>query len=453
MLNTCPICTKGRPLAPSLSHLAHPPVTTIAIVANEPSGDQLGAALIAALQARLPGARFVGVAGPRMLALGCETLLPMERLSVMGLVEVLKVLPELLRARRALVRGLLDRQPAVVIGVDAPDFNLGLERQLRAAGIPAVHLVSPTVWAWRAGRVNTIRRSVDLMLCIFPFETEFLVSHGVPARYIGHPLADQVGPVIDQAAARTALGLSAEAPVIAVLPGSRSGEVERLAEPFITTALTCWRARPALRFIAPMVSPRLAAMFDAVRLRLAPELPLQLLDGHSREAMAAADVLLTASGTATLEGLLHKRPMVVGYRIHPLTYALIRRLNLVKVPYAAMANLLVGRELAPEFLQVRCRADLMAEALLALLDDQGRRETIAAEYAAVHRQLRNDAASAAADAILELIGRAQSNRARPTVTPLIDRSGAVKRGTADRHRIDAPPGITTGVPTCYNRPA
>lgn len=380
------------------------PAPTIAIVANEPSGDQLGAALIAALQARLPEARFVGVAGPRMLALGCETLVPMERLSVMGLVEVLKVLPELLRIRRDLVRALIARRPAVVIGVDAPDFNLGLERRLRAAGIPAAHMVSPTVWAWRAGRVRTIRRSVDLMLSIFPFEAAFLREHGVPVRYIGHPLADQVPLVIDRDGARLALDLPLDAPVIAVLPGSRGSEVDRLAEPFLATALACWRARPHLRFIAPMVSGALGARFEAAHRRLAPDLPLQLLDGQSRTAMAAADLLLTASGTATLEGLLHKRPMLVGYRIHPLTWRLIKGLDLIKVPWAAMANLLVGQELAPEFIQDRCRADLMAPALLALLDDQPRRDAITDAYARVHAELRLDAAASAAAAVVELIG-------------------------------------------------
>ena len=378
---------------------------TIGIVANEPSGDLLGAALIAALRERLPDARFVGVAGPRMLAEGCETLLPMERLSVMGLVEVLKVLPELLRLRRELVAYFRRLRPDVLIGVDAPDFNLGLERRLRRAGIRTVHMVSPTVWAWRAGRVRQIRRSVDLMLSIFPFEADFLDAREVPVRYVGHPLADAIPLEVDQAEARAALGLDirgAEA-LVALLPGSRRAEVEELAEPMLETALRCHRERPDLRFVAPMVSESLCRIMEAERQRIAPDLPLVMVHGRSRQAIAAADVVLTASGTATLEALLLKRPMLVAYRINPVTYHLVKALRLIKVRYAAMANLLAGRELAPEFIQERCTPDLMAPALLALLDDSGRRAGIAAEYERIHRTLRNDAARTAAAAVVDLM--------------------------------------------------
>lgn len=378
-----------------------------------------------ALRERRPELRFVGVAGPKMLAAGCETLLPMERLSVMGLVEVAKVLPDLLRARRDLVHGLQQLNPLLVIGVDAPDFNLGLERSLRARGIPTVHLVSPTVWAWRPGRVKQIRRSVDLMLSIFPFEADFLREHRVPVTYIGHPLADDFPLQPDREAARRALGISIDALVdlakpqaskpgeesatalIAILPGSRRSEVELLGRPMLETAAWCHHRRPGLRFIAPMVSEALRQRFEAMRSEMAPQLPLKVISGQSREAMAAADLVLTASGTATLEALLAKRPMLVAYRLHPLTYWLVTRLRLIKVRYAAMANLLGGRQLAPEFLQDRCRADLMGPALLALLDDAERRAEIEAAYRQIHLELRQHAAHRAAEAILALVDRSE----------------------------------------------
>lgn len=377
---------------------------TIAMVANEPSGDQLGALLARALRERRPDARLVGVAGPRMLAEGCETWLPMEQLSVMGFVEVLAELPRLLRLRRALRARLLALRPDLFIGIDAPDFNLGLERSLRVAGIPTAHLVCPTVWAWRAGRVKTIRRAVDLMLSIFPFEEAFLRQARVPVRYIGHPLADAIPLDVDQAGARADLGLPATGRVVALLPGSRMSEVARLAGPFIETALRCQGERPGLCFVAPLVSAPIRALFAAKCRRLGQgRLNIRLLDGQSRAAIAAADLVLTASGTATLESLLIGRPMLVGYRLHPLTWALVKGLRLVKVPYAAMANLLVGQELAPEFLQQRCRAAEMAPMLLRLLDDVLLREEIQAVYRRVHGQLRLDAAAQAADALLALV--------------------------------------------------
>jgi len=375
----------------------------LGIVANEPSGDLLGAALARALREALPDVELVGVAGPRMRAAGCQTLMPQERLSVMGLVEVLSVLPDLLRARAELVRHFIAAPPAAFVGVDAPDFNLGLERRLRRCGIPTVHLVSPTVWAWRQGRVKAIRRAVDLMLCIFPFEETFLREHGVDAHYIGHPLADEI-PLEDQGpAARTELGLAPADSVVALLPGSRRSEVSRLAAPMLETALWCRQQRPELRFVAPMVSEGLRALFDAERARLAPALDVRFLAGRSRTAIAAADVVLTASGTATLETLLLRRPMLVAYRLNVVTYGLVQALRLIKVPYAAMANLLAGEPLAPEFLQNRCRADLMGPALLAMLDDAPRRADIRRRYAEIHFQLRRDAARTGAERIVELL--------------------------------------------------
>jgi lipid-A-disaccharide synthase len=377
--------------------------TRLGIVANEPSGDLLGAALAQALQEQMPGAELVGVAGPRMLAQGCESLMPQERLSVMGLVEVLAVLPDLLRARAELAAYFVHAPPAAFIGVDAPDFNLGLERRLRRRGIPTVHLVSPTVWAWRRGRVRAIRRAVDLMLCIFPFEEAFLRAHGVDAHYIGHPLADEIPPEDQGAAARRELDLEPADTVVALLPGSRRSEVSRLAAPMLETARWCRARKPGLRFVAPMVSDGLRALFEAEHARLAPELDIRLLTGGSRTAIAAADAVLTASGTATLETLLLHRPMVVAYRLNALTFGLVKVLRLIKVPYAAMANLLAGEALAPEFLQGRCRAELMGPALLAMLEDAARRAQIRRRYAEIHDLLRRDAARTGARHIVELL--------------------------------------------------
>ncbi len=376
---------------------------TIAICANEPSGDFLAAALLGELRSRRPDLRFTGVAGPRMQALGCESLVEMERLSVMGLTEVVAHLPELLRIRRHLLRHFLTHRPAVFIGVDAPDFNLGLERRLRTAGIRTVHVVCPTVWAWRRGRVKQIRRAVDLMLSLFPFEEAFLREHGVPARYIGHPMADEIPLQVDRAAARAALGLELEKPLVAILPGSRRGEVQRLAAPFLQAARWCLERRQDLRFAIPLVNARVRAQFEDIARQEAPNLPLMLVDGRSREVIAASDVVLTASGTATLEALLSKRPMVVAYRVHPLTYHLVKSLRLIKVPYIAMANLLAGEPLAPELIQDRCRPELIGPALLDLLKDPARVARIQSRYAQIHADLRHSAAATGAMAVLELL--------------------------------------------------
>lgn len=376
----------------------------IGIVANEPSGDLLGASIVRHLKACVPNARFVGVAGPHMQAAGCETLVPMERLSVMGLTEVVKHLRELLRIRRDLARYFLKWRPDVFLGVDAPDFNLGLERRLRTAGVRTVHLVCPTVWAWRSGRVRTIRKSVDLVLSIFPFEEDFLREHGVPVRYVGHPLADEIPLESDPLAAREALGLPTEGPVIALLPGSRVSEMRLLAEPFLQTARWCLDRHPGLRFAVPLVTPTLRGIFTEILKRQVSELPVTLVDGRSRDVIAAADCVLTASGTATLEALLINRPMVVGYLVSPVTYRLVKGLDLVKVPYAAMANLLAGRELAPEFLQDRCRAELMGPALLDLLENPEHVREVRETYRDIHCGLRRNAGREAAAAVLELIG-------------------------------------------------
>ena len=374
----------------------------------------MAASLIRALRELRPDASFIGVAGPRMQAAGCATLVDQERLAVMGLVAVLRHLPEVLRLRRQLGDYFLAQPPDLFVGVDAPDFNLTLERRLRRAGIPTAHLVSPTVWAWRPGRVKGLRRAVDLVLSIFPFEEPFLRERGVPVPYIGHPLADDIPLETDRAAARQALGLPPAGPVIALLPGSRASEVGLLARPFLETAAWCLARRPDLRLVVPLVSPRLRGLFEKILVESGLEArfaltasatatALTLVDGQGREAMTAADLVLSASGTATLEALLLQRPLVVGYRVDPLTYWLVKTLKLIKVPHVAMANLLAGEELAPEFLQDRCRAELMGPALLALLEDPERVATIRATYGRIHRDLRRGASQEAARALLELV--------------------------------------------------
>jgi lipid-A-disaccharide synthase len=375
----------------------------VGIVANEPSGDLLGASVVRELKARVPNLLCVGVAGPQMQAAGCETLLPQERLSVMGLAEVIKHLPTLLLARHKLMRYFLSWRPDVFIGVDAPDFNLVLERKLRRSGILTVHMVSPTIWAWRPGRVKGLRAAVDLLLSIFPFEEPLLLQQGVRARYVGHPMADEIPLQVDRETARMALELPPEGPVIALLPGSRVSEVTSLSEPFLQTAAWCLARRPELSFAVPLLTPRLREIFTVTHARVTPRLPVRMLDGRSREIIAASDCVLTASGTATLEALLLKRPMVVAYHINQLTFHLIKALNLIKVPHVAMANLLAGRELAPEFLQDRCRAELLGPALLAFLDDPTRVADIRAIYGRIHNHLRRNAGREAAAAVLNLM--------------------------------------------------
>lgn len=377
----------------------------IAIVAGELSGDLLGAGLITALKTRYPQARFGGIGGPGMIAQGFQTLVPMERLAVMGLVEVLRHLPELLRIRRQLYRRLLADPPQVFVGIDAPDFNLGLECRLRDRGIPTVHYVSPSVWAWRPWRVRKIARAVDLMLTLLPFEAAFYRDHGVPVRYVGHPLADTIPPRSDARIARRSLNLElpAEATVIALLPGSRMGEVGRLGPVFLETANWLHARRPGLHFLIPAATPRLYEALAALRSEHAPALPLTLVQGQSREVMTAADVVLLASGTATLEAMLLKRPMVVAYRVAPVTAWIARRL--VTISHFALPNLLAGRELVPEFIQQAATVASLGPAVLCWLDDAIAREGLVAEFEALHTQLRRDASQQAAAAIAELLGQ------------------------------------------------
>lgn len=373
----------------------------IALVAGEPSGDVLGAGLIEVLRMRYPQARFSGVGGERMRSAGLDSRVPLDALSVMGLVEVLHHLPRLIGIRHDLYRHYRQSPPAVFIGIDAPDFNLGLERRLRERGIPTVHYVSPSVWAWRRGRIRGIARSVDLMLTLLPFEARFYEEHGVPVRYVGHPLADTIPLDSDPIVARQALGLDPDAPYLAFLPGSRRSEIEALGPAFLATVRWLHERRSELRFAVPLATPGVAERFRALLAEQTPELPVTLIDGHAREVMTAADAVLVASGTATLEALLVGRPMVVAYRLAPVTAWLARRL--VKAPYFALPNLLAGRELVAEYFQEQVRPDILGPALLDLLDDRERRRELIMAFEAIHRELRRDASATAAAAVSELI--------------------------------------------------
>lgn len=373
-------------------------VLRVALVAGEASGDILGAGLMQALKARYPQVEFIGVGGPRMQAEGLKSYFPMERLAVMGLVEVLGRLPELLLRRRRLIATLIEARPDVFIGIDAPDFNLGLELKLRRAGIKTVHYVSPSVWAWRQKRVLKIRQACDLMLTLFPFEAQFYDAHAVPVRFVGHPLADAIPLQADRAAAREALNLPADTPVVALLPGSRGGEVARLGSLFLDTAVRLRALRPGIRFVLPCASPERRAQLE--QLLVGRDLPLSLLDGRSHDALAACDAVLIASGTATLEALLYKRPMVVAYRVAPLTYRILKRL--VKSPYISLPNLLAERLLVPELIQDAATPDALAQVLAPLLDG-GAVQTEG--FDVIHRALRRDASVQAADAVLKLAGR------------------------------------------------
>ncbi|WP_404398180.1 lipid-A-disaccharide synthase [Stutzerimonas chloritidismutans] len=369
----------------------------VALVAGESSGDILGAGLMQALNAQHANVEFIGVGGSRMQAKGLQSYFPLERLAVMGLVEVLGRLPELLARRKRLVDTLIQQRPDVFIGIDAPDFNLGLELKLRRAGIKTVHYVSPSVWAWRQKRVLKIRDACDLMLTLFPFEARFYDEHQVPVRFVGHPLADAIPLCADRTAARQALGLPADGLVVALMPGSRGGEVARLGDLFLSAAERLRAMRPGIRFVMPCASPERRLQLE--QMLVTRDLPLTLLDGRSHEALAACNAVLIASGTATLEALLFKRPMVVAYSVAPMTYRILRRL--VKSPYVALPNLLAQRLLVPELLQDAATPEALAQSLSPLLDDG---DVQTEGFDSIHRTLRCDASSQAADAVLRLVG-------------------------------------------------
>ncbi len=374
-----------------------------ALVAGEASGDQLGAALIRSLRARSPSARFFGVAGPKMQAEGCEAWAHSEALAVMGLFEVLSHLPRLLKLRRELRERLLTERPDVFIGIDAPEFNLGLARDLRTAGLRTVQYVSPQVWAWRQGRVRGIGAAVDLVLCLLPFEEQFYARAGIRAEFVGHPLADVIPEDSDPRAARRELGLPQDRPTVAVLPGSRVGEVSRLGNDFAGAIGWLAARRPQLQFVAPMANEAVRAIFSRALERNAAGIEVHVLDGQSHLALAAADVVLVASGTATLETLLTRRPMVVAYRLGGLTAWLLRTFNLMKAPFFSQPNLLAGERIVPELFQEQVSAETLGAELLRELDDTALRERQERVFSDIHRQLERNASDRAAEAILGLL--------------------------------------------------
>ncbi|MCH2159445.1 MAG: lipid-A-disaccharide synthase [Oleiphilaceae bacterium] len=373
----------------------------VGIVVGEASGDILGSGLVKELKAHDPNICFTGIGGPLMQKEGFESLYPMERLSVMGLFEVLGRIFELVGIRRGLKKHFLANRPDVFIGIDAPDFNIGLELQLRQAGIKTAHYVSPSVWAWRQKRVVKIARAVDLMLTLFPFEAKFYKSHNVSVRFVGHPLADLIPLKPNREAARKALSLQNMDSMVAILPGSRSGEVSRIARSFFEAAELIRKENPSTTFVVPCVNQD---RFDQVEeiLKEFPDLNVSLVLGRSREVMAASNLVLLASGTATLECMLMKRPMVVSYRLNKLTYWVMQRL--IKTPFVALPNLLANKLLVPELLQDDATAVNISKAALERLSDEGQNE-VAAAFTSLHESLQRNASSEAAQAVLDLVRR------------------------------------------------
>ena len=372
----------------------------IALVAGEASGDQLGAGLIAALRERFPDAQFAGIGGPAMVAAGLDAWWPAERLAVMGLTEVLKHLLPLLKLRAELRARLLAWKPDVFVGIDAPDFNLGLERKLKAHGVRTVHYVSPSVWAWREKRAEKIGRSADRVLCLFPMEPPIYARHGVDARFVGHPVADRFPMDPERGAARAALELPADAKVLALLPGSRLGEIARLGVDFIGAAQLLRDRIPGLRVVAPMAN---AACRDAFERLLGVDRTVDVIDGRAHLAMIAADAVLLASGTAALEALFAKRPMVVAYRVSALTAWLVRAFRLMKVERYSLPNALAGEALVPEILQEQVTPEALADAVAPLLTDPARANAQVERFRAIHETLRAGADVQAAKAVAELL--------------------------------------------------
>ncbi|WP_444896540.1 lipid-A-disaccharide synthase [Microbulbifer sp. SSSA005] len=372
----------------------------IGIVVGEASGDILGSGLMAALKTRLPNVEFGGIAGPRMLELGAKSLFPMERLSVMGLVEPLKRLPELLKIRRSLRRHFTDSPPDLFIGIDSPDFTLTLEAALKAEGIPTVHYVSPSVWAWRQGRIKKIARAVDHMLTLLPFEANFYRDNQVPVTFVGHPLADEIPLQVDVAGERKALGFEKDDRVIALLPGSRGGEVRMLGPLFLQTARWCHQRHSDIKFVIPAANKQ---RMDEIQEQLKdyPELPITLLEGQSRRAVSAADCVLIASGTATLETMLLKKPMVVTYKLGRLTSLIVSRM--LHTPWVSLPNLLAQKELVPEILQNDAIPENLGAAVMQYFEDPLLGDHLEREFFEMHQQLRRNASERAADAVVGLL--------------------------------------------------
>lgn len=382
----------------------------IGIVAGEASGDILGAGLLAELKQRFPDIEIEGIGGELMQAEGCNSLYPMERLSVMGLVEVLGRLRELMGIRRSLVKHFTAQRPDLFIGIDSPDFTLNLEGKLRLAGIPTVHYVSPSVWAWRSKRVFKILKTTDLMLTLFPFEAKFYQQHAMPVEFVGHPLANMIPVEPDQASARADLNLPYEQKIVALMPGSRGGELKYLAEPFLDTARWLLKRNADLVFVMPAANQERFDHLRALIDRGYSDLPIKLVLKRSREVLTAADAVLIASGTATLEALLLKKPMVVAYRMAPVTYMILSRL--VSSKYISLPNLLADAPLVPEILQKDVRPEILGPAIEQALVDSDEQSALKQKFYEIHLQLRQDASKKAADAIVRLLqsrGRLSGN--------------------------------------------
>ena len=378
----------------------------IAIVAGEVSGDILGAGLIRELKAIYPDAKFIGIAGQQMLREGCESLVDMEEIAVMGLVEILKHLPRLLKIRHHIVHYFSQRKPDIFIGIDAPEFNLYVEDKLKAQGIKTIHYVSPSVWAWRQNRIHKIARATDMVLAFLPFEKAFYDKFNVPCRFIGHTMADVIPLHPDRSAACQALHLDEDQRYVAILVGSRGAEVEMLTEPFIKTALILKAKYPDLKFLVPLINQKRRSQFEQIRAQIAPHFPadtLILLDGNARQAMTVAEATLLASGTAALECMLCKSPMVVGYKMKPLTYWLAKRL--VKTPYVSLPNLLANEMLVPEMLQEECTPEKLAEKLALYLGESAveNRRVLIDRFTALHELVRKNADKQAAQAVVDLL--------------------------------------------------
>jgi lipid-A-disaccharide synthase len=373
----------------------------VGIVAGEASGSILGAGLINALRDREPILTLTGIGGPDMIAAGFQSLHEMERLSVMGLIEPLGRLPELFKIRRQLYEHFAKQKPNLFIGIDSPDFNLGLELKLRKAGTPVVHYVSPSVWAWRKKRIHKIAKAVDLVLTLLPFEAAFYEQHSVPACFVGHPLADLIPLQPDQVAAKKTLGLTPDTTYIAVLPGSRRNELHYLSELFLKTAEICWQENPRIKFITSAANAQRHQEFQQQWQTHTPNLPLQFFEKKTHAVMAAADVVLVTSGTATLETMLFKRPMVIAYRMANLTYQIAR--HLVKIPYVGLPNLLADKALVPEFIQDAAQPKVLAAALLDFIDNPEKAQRLQQQFTDIHHQLRRDANQRAAEAVLKII--------------------------------------------------
>lgn len=374
----------------------------IGMVAGEVSGDLLGAGLIRALKSTHHSVHIEGIAGPQMIAAGCVPLFAMEKLAVMGLIEIIKHLPEIIKIRHQIVRHFLLHPPDIFVGIDAPSFTLGIEKKLKRAGIRTVHYVSPKVWAWKQWRVRTIARAVDLMLTLFPFETEFYQKHHIATQFVGHPFADEIPMVVTELSARQELNLPPDRSIIALLPGSRSNEIDYLGKLFIQTAELCLQTQSNLYFVVPMVNEARYQQFKQLMRGIDFEkFPIQIVIGQSRKVMAAADVILLASGTATLEAMLLKKPMVVAYRMAEITYKIVRRM--VKINYISLPNLLANKHLVPEYIQDQATPENLSQALLSYLDNTNCTEQVKQEFSNLHAQLKQNASQQAAQAIINLI--------------------------------------------------